>query len=182
MTAGHGLGSVTTLPDLIGFWQNQVVLHSIRQVIMSEITKVMLDETDLKMDGAGNPTAIQQRVMEKVTAWPLTLIRSWWWTYGKIPSRCCSYILFTSMWGQSYGNLWLCFPCQTLAHSSMSQSECLCQTLRVSIKVLRTHWYFAKTRNQLHGEHCFKRGLSKSRDGPAFLCFWGAHWHILMLK
>lgn len=39
-----------------------------RQVIMSEITKVMLDQTDLKMDGAGNPTAIQQQVIGKVTA------------------------------------------------------------------------------------------------------------------
>lgn len=155
---------------LIGFWPKyaaQVVLHSIRQVIMSEITKVMFDETDLKMDGAGNPTAIQQQVVEKVTAWPLTLICSWWWTYGKIPSRFCSYILFTSMWGQSYGDLWLSFRCQIR---------------RVSIKVLQTRWYFAKTRKELRRKHCFIRGPSKSRDRPAFLYIWGVHWHILMLK
>lgn len=58
------------------------------------------------------------------------------------------------------------FHCQTLAHSSMSQSECFCQTLRVSItQALQTHWYFAKTRNEPHSEHCFIRGLSKRRDG-----------------
>lgn len=62
------------------------------------------------------------------------------------------------------------FRCQTLAHSSMSQSECFCQTLRVAItKVLQTHWYFAKTRNELRSGHCFKKGLSKRRAFFVFL-------------